>query len=67
MTNKILASILIISGIVIAFLSFFLNKYDISSGVLTYIAQAFITGGALLGVSVYVNNKINQIEKKLKK
>ena len=58
------ASVLIISGVSIAFLSFFLNKYDISNGVLIYIAQAFTTCGAIFGVSVYFKSKLGEFETK---
>lgn len=48
---------LIASGVVIAFLSFFLNQYDIATGILIYIAQAFVVGGSLLGASAYFRSK----------
>lgn len=37
-----------------AFLSFFLNKYNISDAVLWYIAEALIYAGVVFGVSVYL-------------
>lgn len=49
--------ILIGSGILIAFLSFFLNAYNIATGVLIYIAQCFVIGGSLIGASVYFKSK----------
>lgn len=55
--NYIVAFILIFSGIIMAFLSFFLNQYNISTGVLIYIAQCFVIGGGLLGASVYFRSK----------
>ena len=55
--SYIVAFILIGSGIVIAFLSFFLNAYNIATGVLLYIAQAFVIGGGLVGASVYFRSK----------
>ena len=57
-----LATVLIASGIAIAFISFFLNHHDIADGVLTYIAQAFIAGGSLLGVSIYVRGKLSDFK-----
>lgn len=48
---------LITSGIVIAFLSFFLNQHDITAGVLIYIAQCFVIGGGLIGANVYFRSK----------
>lgn len=51
------AMILIASGILIAFLSFALI-HTITSGVLIYIAQAFVAGGAIFGVSIYFKNQL---------
>lgn len=53
----ITAIILIASGILIAFLSFALI-HTITSGVLIYIAQAFVAGGAIFGVSIYFKNQL---------
>lgn len=55
--NYFVAFALIGSGILIAFLSFFLNAYNIATGVLLYIAQAFVIGGGLVGASVYFRSK----------
>lgn len=48
---------LIGSGIILAFLSFFLNAYNIATGVLIYIAQCFVIGGGLVGANVYFRSK----------
>jgi len=45
------------SAIILAFLSFFLNAYDIESGVLLYIAQCFLIGGSIVGANVYFKSK----------
>lgn len=55
--SYIVAFILIVSGILIAFLSFFLNAYNIATGVLIYIAQCFVIGGGLIGANVYFRTK----------
>jgi len=55
--SYIVAFILIGSGVLIAFLSFFFNAYNIATGVLLYIAQAFVIGGGLVGASVYFKSK----------
>lgn len=70
-----MAIVLIASGIVMAFLSFFLNAYTIASGTLIYISQCFIMAGGIFGISVYFRNKLgefqanttDQIEKIIKK
>lgn len=48
---------LIGSGILLAFLSFFLNAFNIATGVLIYIAQCFVIGGGLVGANVYFKSK----------
>ena len=48
---------MITSGILLAFLSFFLNAYNIATGVLIYIAQCFVIGGGLVGANVYFKSK----------
>ena len=48
---------LITSGILLAFLSFFLNAYNITTGILIYIAQCFVIGGGLVGANVYFRSK----------
>ena len=51
------AMVLIASGILLAFVSFFLI-HTITSGVLIYIAYAFTAGGAIFGVSIYFKNQL---------
>ena len=52
---------MILSGIVLAFLSFFSNG-DIVDGVLWYIAQALIYAGGVFGVSLYFKTKLGEFE-----
>lgn len=57
-----MAIILIASGIVMAFLCFFLTgDYNVTDGVLFYCSEVFVTGGALLGIATYVKGKFGQI------
>lgn len=58
----IMAIVLIASGIILAFLSFFLNSYNIATGVLIYISQCFITAGGIFGVSIYFKNKLGEFQ-----
>ena len=53
---------MIISGIILAFLSFFLNSYDIANGVLLYIAQALAYAGGIFGVSLYFKTRMGELE-----
>lgn len=55
--SYIVAFSLLGSGILIAFLSFFLNAYNIATGVLIYIAQCFVVSGGLIGANVYFKSK----------
>lgn len=49
------------SGVVLSFLSFFLNKYDISDGVLWYVSQTLMYAGSIFGVSLYIHSKFGEI------
>lgn len=53
---------MIVSGIVLAFLSFFLNNHDIESGVLMYVGEALIYAGGIFGVSLYFKTKLGDFE-----
>ena len=53
---------MIISGIILAFLSFFHNDGDISEGVLWYVAQALTYAGGVFGVSIYFKTKLGDFE-----
>lgn len=57
----ITAIVLIASGIIIAFISFGIT-YTIASGVLIYIAQAFICGGSIFGVSIYFKSQLGEFD-----
>ncbi len=49
---------LLVSGIIIAFLSFFLNHYQIETGVLFYISECFLFAGAFMGFNIYFRSKM---------
>ena len=57
---------MIVSGIVLAFLSFFKNEGDISEGVLWYVAQALTYAGGIFGVSIYFKTKLGDFESRTK-
>lgn len=61
------AFLLIASGILLAFLSFFLNAYNIATGVLIYIAQCFVIGGGIVGANVYFKSKWVEFDTRAKK
>lgn len=58
---------MVASGIVLAFLSFFLNNYDIADGVLWYISQALIYAGGIFGVSIYFKTRLGEFDSRVKK
>ena len=58
---------MIISGIILAFLSFYENDGDIAEGVLWYIAQALTYAGGIFGVSIYFKTKLGDFESRTKK
>lgn len=63
--SYITSLIMIGSGILLAFLSFFLNAHNIATGVLIYIAQTFLVGGTLIGASIYLKSKWLEFDSRL--
>lgn len=55
------AVLLIISSIVLAFVTA-LDANDIASGILIYIAQAFLLAGSIFGLDYYVKKLTHAIE-----
>lgn len=53
LTQYVCAVVLIVSSIVLAFLEVF-RIDDLPSGVLMYIAQAFLLAGSIFGIDYYV-------------
>lgn len=51
------ASLMILSGVVLTFISFFVNG-DVTDGVLWYTAQALTYAGGIFGVSIYFRTKL---------
>ena len=63
----IVALAMLLSGIILAFLSFFLNDHDIANGVLIYIAQALVYSGSIFGVALYIKSKLVEFRSEMKK
>lgn len=57
---------MLLSGVVLTFLSFFLNNYVVSDGVLWYVSQTLVYSGAIFGVNVYFKTKLGNFESRLK-
>ena len=63
----VMSVVLMSSGIIMAFMCFFMTEdHDITNGVLFYVSESFVTGGALLGIGLYVKNKFGEINHYLK-
>lgn len=58
------ASVLIISAIVMAFVSFFMTM-DIGAGPLTYIGESLSAALGLFGIGIYAVNKVNSISRRM--
>lgn len=57
---------MLLSGVLLTFLSFFLNNYVVSDGVLWYVSQTLVYSGAIFGVNVYFKTKLGNFESRLK-
>lgn len=60
------AVIMVVSGIVLSFLCFFLNQYDITDGVLWYMSQALVFCGAVFGLNLYMKSRLGEMESRLR-
>ena len=56
---------MIVSGIVMSFISFFMNG-DVADGVLWYMAQALTYAGGIFGVSIYFKTKLGNATTEIK-
>ena len=59
------ASLMILSGVVLTFISFFVNG-DVTEGVLWYMAQALTYAGGIFGVSIYFRTKLGSSVSEIK-
>lgn len=61
------AIVTLFTGILMCFLSFFLNEYIIDNSVLMYFGEALIFCAAVFGVNVLIKNKVLEAESRIKK
>ena len=52
----------LITGIVICFLSFFMNEYDIETGALTYLGESVAFCAGVFSINLYVRKKVEEAE-----
>ena len=57
---------MLLSGVLLTFLCFFLNRYKIETEVLWYVAQCITFAGAVFGISAYTKQRLDKIEKEIK-
>lgn len=57
---------MLVSGVVLTFLSFFLNNYVVSDGVLWYVSQTLVYSGAIFGANIYFKTKLGNFESRVK-
>lgn len=57
----------VLSGIIMCFLSFFLNNYDISGSVLGYLGEWLIFASGVFGFSLYLKTKFIEAETRMDK
>lgn len=50
------------TGVLLTFLCFFLNQYNINDSVLLYVAQCLVYAGSIFGVSIYIRSKITDVK-----
>ena len=61
-TQYIVAIITLFSGIIMCFLSFFLNEFNIEDSVLMYFGQTLIFCGAVFGLNIMIKNKVDYLK-----
>ena len=59
------ASLMVVSGVILSFISFFING-DVTEGVLWYMAQALTFAGGVFGVSIYFKTKLGESEHRIR-
>lgn len=52
------AMLMVISGVVLSFINFFIAGY-IASSVLVYVSQALVYSGAIYGVAIYLKQNLD--------
>ena len=55
----------LITGIVMCFMSFFMNEYDIANGPLFYLGTATTFCGAVFGINLMVQNQVMRAETRI--
>lgn len=56
------AVLMLASGVILTFLCFFLNHYEIKDNVLWYVAQTLVYAGSVFGVAIYIHSKFGEVK-----
>ena len=64
-TQYITAIFTLFTGIVMCFLSFFLNDYIVHDSALWYFGETMAFAGGVFGIGIYVNSKVKNAEIRL--
>ncbi len=56
------AVVMIMSGVVLTFLCFFLNHYEVKDSVLWYVAQCLVYSGGIYGVAMFIHTKFGEVK-----
>lgn len=59
------AIVFLFTGILICFLSFFLNEYDVGRGALTYLGESVCFCAGVFSINLYVRNKVAEAESRI--
>ena len=59
------AIVFLFTGILICFLSFFLNEYDVGGGALTYLGESVAFCAGVFSINLYVRNKVAEAESRI--
>ena len=65
-TQYITAIATLFTGIVLCYLSFFLNNYNIADSVLMYFGQTLIFCGSVFVIYIYINTKVKESENRIR-
>lgn len=58
---------MLLSGVALTFLCFFLNHYHIEDSVLLYVAQCLVYAGSIFGVAIYIHSKFGEVRSDLQR
>ena len=59
------AIVFLFSGIVMCFLSFFMNEYDVGNGALAYLGEAVAFCSGVFCINLYVRKKVAEAEMRI--